>query len=137
RRQFRRQLLGGGAALAFCGAGLAGAWLWTRPGPSDDAHERAKEKGLPLFGFEVVNTFPHDANAFTQGLVFDGGQLYESTGIEGQSTLRRVEIATGKVLDRHDLDQQYFGEGLALVGDELVQLTWKHGVAFVYDKSTF
>jgi glutamine cyclotransferase len=134
RRRFNRHLLGG-AALVFAGAGLAGTWILTRPA-RDVVGKRAKEKGLPVYGFEVVRSFPHDPGAFTQGLVYDNGQFYESTGLEGKSTLRRVEIATGKVLDRHALDDEYFGEGLALVGDELIQLTWKHGIAIVYDKGT-
>lgn len=87
--------------------------------------------------YKVVATFPHDTSSFTQGLVFADGQFYESTGLEGESTLRRVEIATGKTLQRLDVPRQYFAEGLALVGDELVQLTWKHQLAFVYDRTTF
>lgn len=87
--------------------------------------------------YRVVATFPHDTTSFTQGLVFHDGQLYESTGLEGQSTLRRVEIATGKTLQRVDIPSQYFAEGLALVGDELLQLTWRSKVGFVYDRATF
>jgi len=87
--------------------------------------------------YKVVATFPHDTSAFTQGLVFADGQLYESTGLEGESSLRRVEIATGKTLQRIDVPKQYFAEGLALVGDELLQLTWKHQLALVYDRTTF
>ena len=87
--------------------------------------------------YKVVASFPHDTSSFTQGLVFADGQFYESTGLEGESTLRRVEIATGKTLQRIDVPKQYFAEGLALVGDELLQLTWKHQIAFVYDRTTF
>ena len=87
--------------------------------------------------YKVVASFPHDTSSFTQGLVFADGQLYESTGLEGESTLRRVEIATGKTLQRIDVPKQYFAEGLALVGDELLQLTWKHQLGFVYDRATF
>ena len=87
--------------------------------------------------YKVIATFPHDTTAFTQGLVFADGQFYESTGLEGESSLRRVEIATGRTLQRIDVPKQYFAEGLALVGDELVQLTWKHQLAFVYDRTTF
>jgi glutamine cyclotransferase len=96
----------------------------------------AEQKNIPVYRFEIVKSYPHDTGAFTQGLVFDGGHLYESTGLEGQSSLRRVEIATGKVLQRHDLARELFGEGLALVGDELIQITWKNQVAIVYDKAT-
>jgi glutaminyl-peptide cyclotransferase len=97
----------------------------------------AQRKPAPVQSYKVVATFPHDTSSFTQGLVFADGQLYESTGLEGESTLRRVDIATGKTLQRIDVPKQYFAEGLALVGDELLQLTWKHQVGFVYDRATF
>ena len=90
-----------------------------------------------MHSFKVVATFPHDTASFTQGLVFADGELYESTGLNGESTLRRVEIATGKTLQRIDVPKQYFAEGLALVGDELLQLTWQHRLGFVYDRKTF
>ena len=87
--------------------------------------------------YKVVATFPHDSSSFTQGLVFHDGQFYESTGLEGESTLRRVEIATGRTLQRVDVPPQYFAEGLALVGDELLQLTWQSKIGFVYDRASF
>ena len=87
--------------------------------------------------YKIVATFPHDTTAFSQGLVFADGQLYESTGLNGESTLRRVDITTGKTLQRIDVPAQYFAEGLALVGDELLQLTWQHQLGFVYDRKTF
>lgn len=98
---------------------------------------RAQRQAVPVHGFAVVQTFPHDPDAFTQGLVYADGEFYESTGLNGESTLRRVEIATGKVLQRRAVDAKYFAEGLALVGDELLQLTWQHNVGFVYDRRTF
>ncbi len=85
---------------------------------------------------KVLAVYPHDPTAFTQGLVWDGGLLYESTGLYGRSSLRRVDPMTGEVLDRTVLDPSFFGEGLALVEDRLIQLTWKAGVAFVYDIAT-
>lgn len=97
----------------------------------------AQRKPAPVQGFTVVATYPHDPSSFTQGLVFRNGELYESTGLEGESTLRRVEIATGRTLQRIDVPSQYFAEGLALVGDELLQLTWRHKLGFVYDRTTF
>lgn len=98
----------------------------------------AQRKPAPVLRFKVIATFPHDTGSFTQGLVFAGeGQLYESTGLNGESTLRRVDIATGRTLQRIDVPQQYFAEGLAMVGDELLQLTWQHRLGFVYDKATF
>ena len=91
-----------------------------------------------MHSYKVVATFPHDTSSFTQGLVFAAdGQLYESTGLQGESTLRRVDIATGKTLQRIDVPAQYFAEGLAMVGDELLQLTWQHKLGFVYDRATF
>jgi len=90
------------------------------------------------YGFEVVARYPHDAEAFTQGLVYhEDGILYEGTGLWGESSLRRVDLATGAVLQRRDLAPQYFGEGIVVVGDRIVQLTWKAGVALVYDRDTF
>lgn len=85
---------------------------------------------------EVLASYPHDARAFTQGLLLHEGTLYESTGLYGQSTLRQVELATGKVLRRIDLSPKLFGEGLALAGGRLVQLTWREGVAPTYDLAT-
>ena len=88
--------------------------------------------------YKVIATFPHDTTSFTQGLVFAAdGQFYESTGLQGESTLRRVDIATGQTLQRIDVPAQYFAEGLAMVGDELLQLTWQHKLGFVYDRKTF
>jgi glutaminyl-peptide cyclotransferase len=97
----------------------------------------AQRRAAPVHGYKVVATFPHDTSSFTQGLVFADGQMYESTGLEGESTLRRVDITTGQTLQRVDVPAQYFAEGLALVGDELLQLTWKNQLGFVYDKATF
>ena len=95
-----------------------------------------QRRPAPVQGYKIVATFPHDPTAFTQGLVFADGELYESTGLNGESTLRRVDISTGRTLQRLDVPKQYFAEGLALVGNELLQLTWQHGRVFVYDKNT-
>lgn len=92
---------------------------------------------VPVDSYEIVHTYPHDPNAFTQGLVLVDGNLYESTGRQGHSSLRMVDLATGWILKEYDLPKQYFGEGLTDWGDTLVQLTWTSGVAFVYDRSTF
>ena len=97
----------------------------------------AQRLAAPVHGFKLIATFPHDSAAFTQGLVFADGEFYESTGLNGESSLRRVEIATGKVLQEVKVPDQYFAEGLALVGDELLQLTWQHHRGFVYDRKTF
>jgi len=86
---------------------------------------------------EVVATFPHDSNAFTQGLLFHDGDFFESTGLRGESSLRQVDIDTGRVLRRKDVNRTYFAEGLALVGDRLYQLTWQSGRVFVYTLDDF
>lgn len=86
--------------------------------------------------FEVVEVFPHDPQAYTQGLHLQGGTLFESTGLHGRSSVRKVGLSTGAVVRRRALPQEYFGEGLALVGDRLIQLTWKEGIALVYDTTT-
>jgi glutamine cyclotransferase len=90
----------------------------------------------PRYQPEIVESFPHDPGAFTQGLVYADGVFYESVGRYGESALRRVDPATGEVLAERQLDDRYFGEGLALVGERLVQLTWKAGRGFVHDRET-
>lgn len=80
---------------------------------------------------------PHDPQAFTQGLDFADGVLYEGTGLYGASSLRRVELESGRVLQQHDLDAAYFGEGISVLGDRIYQLTWQNGVGFVYDRESF
>ncbi|MGV3762297.1 glutaminyl-peptide cyclotransferase [Parapedobacter sp.] len=95
------------------------------------------------YSFKVVAEYPHDVNAYTQGLEFDGsGALYESTGFEstgqsGKSSLRKVNYQNGEVLQKIELDTRYFGEGLTLVDDKIIQLTWRSNVGFVYNKNTF
>jgi glutamine cyclotransferase len=92
---------------------------------------------VPIYGYEVVNTFPHDPDAFTQGLIFDGGALVESTGLEGHSTLRRVELQTGRVLQKIDVSKYDFAEGMTLFAGKIYQLTWKGERGFIYDPRTF
>jgi len=86
---------------------------------------------------EIINVYPHDSEAFTQGLLYYDGKLYESTGLNGASSLREVEVETGKVLRLFPLDNQYFAEGLERINDKLIQITWQSGVAFLYDLKTF
>jgi len=88
-------------------------------------------------GYEVVHVYPHDPSAYTQGLIFLDDALYEGTGLEGRSSLRRVQLETGSVLQRYDLPKQYFGEGITDWGDDLYQLTWRSGTCFVYDRASF
>ena len=91
----------------------------------------------PVQRYTIVHVYPHDPDAFTQGLLYDNGYLYESTGLEGHSSLRKVELESGRVLQKVDVPSPYFAEGLAEWHDRLVQLTWVSHIAFVYDRSTF
>jgi len=84
--------------------------------------------------FTVLNSFPHDPTAFTQGLVYRDGFLYESTGLYGKSSLRKTNPATGKVLAKTDLPREFFGEGLTIIGESIYQLTWKSGQGFIYGR---
>jgi glutamine cyclotransferase len=96
------------------------------------------DTGEPIhWSYRVVNVYPHDPNAFTQGLVVHEGQLYEGTGLEGESSLRRVDLASGRVDRRRALDDRYFGEGIAILDRRIYQLTWQSRVGFIYDLETF
>jgi glutamine cyclotransferase len=102
-----------------------------------ESHEATPATAIPTYTFEVVNTYPHDATAFTQGLVYLNGNLFESTGLNGRSTLREVDLRTGKVLRKVDVPQEYFAEGLTALNGKLYQLTWKANKGFTYDPSNF
>jgi len=91
----------------------------------------------PVYGYRVVHAYPHDTSAYTEGLFYKDGYLYESTGEAGASTVRKVELQSGKVVQRHDLPAQYFGEGIVDWGSRIMQLTWKDQMGFVYDLATF
>ena len=94
------------------------------------------DEGVARWTVEIIEWFPHDPEAFTQGLEVSDGIMYESTGLWGQSSLRAVDPATGEVTARVDLPDQFFGEGLTVAGDEIIQLTWQSGTALVYDRAT-
>jgi glutamine cyclotransferase len=89
-----------------------------------------------VYGYEVVRTYPHDPEAFTQGLIYLDGFLYESTGLNGKSSVRKVKLETGEVLQRRDVDARYFAEGMTDWQGTLVQLTWQTRIGFVYDLAT-
>ncbi len=89
------------------------------------------------YTYTIVNTYPHDISAFTEGLVYSDGYLYESTGLNGNSTLRKEDPVSGEIVQQISLDPQYFGEGIAIMGDRIFQLTWQTQVGFIYDKATF
>jgi glutamine cyclotransferase len=107
------------------------------PGDTPGSLTPTDSSFVPTYGFEIVNTYPHDANAFTQGLVYQDSVLYEGTGLNGRSSLRKVALETGQVMQSVSIDGQFFGEGIALFGSEIVQLTWLTQVGFVYDLTTF
>jgi len=87
--------------------------------------------------YRVIHTYPHDSQAYTQGLLYEDGHLYESTGLNGRSSLRMVDLETGSVLQRAAVPEKYFAEGLASWGSTLIQLTWQSHIAFVYDRFSF
>jgi glutaminyl-peptide cyclotransferase len=110
---------------------LSVTWLLS----ASSAAEQAKP--VERLRVEVVRSYPHDRAAFTQGLLLDNGVLYESTGLVGRSSLRQVELATGRVIKRIEVPPPVFAEGLALVGDRLYQLSWQNNKAFTYNRRTF
>jgi len=97
----------------------------------------ANSNVIPVYTYKVVNTYPHDRSAFTEGLVFEDGVLYEGTGLRGYSNLRRVKLETGEILQIYELLPQFFGEGVTIYGDKIIQLTWQSNIGFVYDKYSF
>ena len=99
--------------------------------------QAATSHSAPVVGFRIVNTYPHDPRAFTQGLVFVDGILYEGTGLRGRSSLRKVDLKTGNILLARQLPARFFGEGITSYGNKLIQLTWRARVGFVYDRQTF
>ncbi|MBZ5625918.1 MAG: glutaminyl-peptide cyclotransferase, partial [Acidobacteriia bacterium] len=93
--------------------------------------------GIPEYSYEIVHTYPHDRLAFTEGLFYLNGFLYESTGLPEQSSVRKVRLETGEVVQKHDLPGEYFGEGIIAWKDRLIQMTYTTQVGFVYDLATF
>ena len=90
----------------------------------------------PEYGFRVIKTYPHDRSAFTQGLEYRDGVLYEGTGMTGRSSVRKVELATGRVLQKFDVPPPFFGEGITVLNQQILELTWQSQTGFVYDKSS-
>jgi glutamine cyclotransferase len=91
----------------------------------------------PQYGYQVVRVYPHDRNAFTQGLEFRAGFLYEGTGLNGHSTLRRVKLETGEVAQQISLAPEYFGEGITVINQQIIELTWRAQTGFVYEQNSF
>jgi glutamine cyclotransferase len=126
-RAMRTALLLFIAALASCGAQQESPPATPAPAPQPVAS----------YGYRVVATYPHDPAAFTQGLIYRGGVLIEGTGQEGQSSIRKVELRTGQVLQKRDLEARHFGEGITDWDGRLYQLTWRSQTGFIYDIETF
>lgn len=134
-------------ALSGCsnGAATPNATVQESPTPSISPSSSASPSSSPSptsapvrnYTYKVVNTYPHDRLAFIEGLLVREGVFYESTGLNGKSSLRRVEVDTGKVIKKLDIPSQFFGEGLTELNGKLYQLTWKENTCFVYDKETF
>jgi len=125
RRHIIRSAIGVVLLTAGLSAGLHSAAIQLR------------SPATPVYTYQIVHTYPHDPAAFTQGLIFLDGELYESTGLNGKSSLRRVKLETGKVLQQQPVDEKYFAEGLVNWGSDLLQLTWQTQVGFVYDRKSF
>ncbi|MCS6910008.1 MAG: glutaminyl-peptide cyclotransferase, partial [Anaerolineales bacterium] len=137
--------------LALLVIGLGAVWWWSVSRPPDICSTKAPPAAFgtpstggptpgttPVCTYAVVRAYPHDREAFTQGLIYLGdGKLLEGTGLNGRSSLRRVRLETGEVLQRHDLSSEYFGEGVTALEGRVYQLTWRSGVGFVYDLPTF
>ena len=102
-----------------------------------DGPEKPDPNATKIMNNSIINTYPHDTSSYTQGLLIYKGELYEGTGLEGKSRLMKVELKTGKTLQRIDLDEKYFGEGVAILNDTVYQLTWKNKVVFVYTLKDF
>lgn len=105
--------------------------------PAPAAVAQAAPAKPKTWTYQIVRTYPHDPTAFTEGLLFLEGYLYESTGLEGRSEIRKVKLETGEVVQRRAVPSQYFGEGMVVWKDRVLSLTWKHGLGFVYDRKTF
>jgi glutaminyl-peptide cyclotransferase len=133
RTHWLTAVLGLGVAVAVVSAITPD--FWATPDPPARPGRGVAEP--PVRSPSVVRRFPHDTEAFTQGLVFDRGTLFESTGQYGRSELRRVELTTGAVKQRRKLSDRDFGEGLAVHGGRLIQLTWREGAGYVYDRESF
>lgn len=116
-------------ALGFC-------LLSLMPG-GGRCSQAAEAPGVPEYTFKVIKTFPHDPEAYTQGLVYHDGFLYEGTGLTGRSSLRKIRLETGEVVQRVDLPPDLFGEGITILKNEIVQVTWKSQIGFVYDLDNF
>ncbi|MEA3337927.1 MAG: glutaminyl-peptide cyclotransferase [Chloroflexota bacterium] len=104
--------------------------------PAETMTPAAGALDIPVYGYRVINAFPHDPNAWTQGLIFEDGQLYEGTGLRGRSSLRRVDLESGRVGQMVEIPEPYFGEGITEFDDRLFQLSWQESTGFVYEQES-
>ncbi|MGE4412901.1 MAG: glutaminyl-peptide cyclotransferase [Candidatus Caldatribacteriota bacterium] len=102
-----------------------------------NANENFTPTFTPIFSYKIIDVFPHDPEAFTQGLVWEDGFLYEGTGLYGDSSLRKVDLETGKILQLYQLSDDFFGEGITIFKERIYQLTWKEQIGFIYDADSF
>jgi len=107
-----------------------------QPAPAQNVEAPAAERAPPVYNYRIVATYPHDPRAYTQGLVFLDGQLYESTGQVGQSTIRRVNIADGRVVQSVSIPADKFGEGIVDWGDQIISITWQGGTGYRWDRAS-
>ena len=129
-------LLGG--FIPFCSA--SSEWKEKNTRKNLTSQIRLEQKAVyqtPTYGYRIVNRYPHDPNAFTQGLVFVDGFLFEGTGLRGRSSLRKVDLLSGNILRMSRLPDRFFGEGVTVYHNKVIQLTWRANLGFVYDKDTF
>jgi glutamine cyclotransferase len=124
--------------LAMVGFVALGMFGTGQKSPSENMSSSTSSSGAAKkVEWEIVNSYPHDPEAFLQGLVWYDNGFYEGTGLYGQSSLRRVEFPSGKVLKKIDIAKEFFGEGIAVVNNHIIQLTWQSHKGFVYDRETF
>ena len=125
-----------GLLLLLIALGSLGTAAGAAPGSTSRHGQFQGSPTIPVYTYKVVNTFPHDRAAFTQGLVYARGRLYEGTGEYGSSSVRRVDLQTGRVLQARALAPDHFGEGITIFGNRIIQLTWQSNIGFVYDAAT-
>ena len=121
----------------FISISLACGGVANTPKPNINVNAKPQPSAVPVYGYEVVKSYPHDPKAFTEGLFYHDGFLYESTGEENESTLRKVELETGKVVQKWNLPREDFGEGISMIGDKIYMLTWRGGLGRVFDAKDF
>ncbi len=124
------------ASLLWLAAAFS-SLLCTLPPANAANASNASPKALPISRVQVLHVYPHDPNAFTQGLFFKDGFLYEGTGLNGRSSIRKVRLETGEVLQKRDLPEEYFGEGITWWGKQLIEITWQSQRGFTYNLETF